>query len=160
MQHILCLARTLSSVFSVNVTVHVCDPHSKQYIVVSGLFGASKETLKTLRVHIHKYLKVCTFSFIFFCYFSGWAFDDRQPCWFQQQTRMGKQALVQLHNKSSRKTGGMPMAALRDQLDMSSLLFLMCSGYKAMCYHTSPASLHTPSSVFWPLDLVFISCSI
>lgn len=32
-----------------------------------------------------------------------------------------KQALVELHNKSSHKTGEMPMAALRDQLDRASL---------------------------------------
>lgn len=60
---------------------------------------------------------------------------------------MRKQTLVELHNKSSHKTGEMPMAALRNQLDRATLLFLMCSGYTAMSHHTSPARLHTPTSL-------------
>lgn len=40
------------------------------------------------------------------------------------------------------------MAALRDQLNRASLLFLMCSGYTAMRLHTSPGSLHTLCSMF------------
>lgn len=72
-----------------------------------------------------------------------------------------KPPLVELHNKSSHKTGEMPMAALRDQLDRAALLFLMCSAYTAMSHHTSPGSLHTISSFFFfcPSGLAFISCS-
>ena len=50
------------------------------------------------------------------------------------------------------------MAALREQLDRASFLFLMCSRYTAMSLHTSPASLHTHSSISRPLVLASISC--
>lgn len=69
-----------------------------------------------------------------------------------------KQALVEKH-KSSHKTGEMPMAALRDQQDLASLLFLMCSAYTTMSHHTYPGTLHTLSLSFalwvWPVHPTF-----
>jgi len=65
-----------------------------------------------------------------------------------------KQDLVELHNESStHKTGGKPMAALREQLHRASLL-LMCSGSTAMSHHTSPGSLHTLLHFFFFFLLV------
>lgn len=46
------------------------------------------------------------------------------------------------------ETGEMPVAALRDQLHLASLLFLMCSAYKTMSHHTNPDAFYTLSSVF------------
>lgn len=69
---------------------------------------------------------------------------------------MRKRDLVELHNKSSHKTGEMPKAALMGQLDRASLLFLMCSAYTAINHHTFPGSLHTLLLFFHPPGFPYI----
>lgn len=83
-------------------------------------------------------------------------FCELLSCWFLAIIKYEKTGFfVELHNKSSHKTGEMPMAALKGQPNHASLLFLMCFGYTAMSHHTSPGSLHTLTSIsflwVWPL---------